>query len=125
QARELRLLGRHGAAWIQDLRAPVDFRRGMLEVWSYADLNAFGGGGRDLFARHPIREVSVGTQDANRWGDIAASSPHLARVETLRVTGTGEKIAFPDFLALLTCPHLTGLIALAASGCQYGDGGLF
>jgi hypothetical protein len=41
------------------------------------------------------------------------------------VTGTGEKAAFPDFLALLSSPHLTGLTALDASGYEYGDGGLF
>jgi uncharacterized protein (TIGR02996 family) len=124
QARELRLFSRYGADW-RDVPAHVEFRRGMLEVWGYANPKLFGGGGRDLFADHPVREVCLGTQDPDRWGEIAAQCPHLSRVETLRMTSGGEKIAFPDFLAMLSSEHLTGLTTLDASGGEYGDAGLF
>jgi hypothetical protein len=125
QARELRLFSRHAADWRGDLQAYVEFRRGMLEVWGYADPSAFGGGGRDLFAHHPVREVWLGGQDPERWAEVLPACPHLARVETLRVTSRHDPLAFADFLAILSSEHLSGLTTLDVGGGEYGDAGLF
>jgi len=126
QAREYRLLSRHFAAWRSGYNC-VRFHRGFIEELQFWRPEDFIEAGPELFARHPVRDVEIGSQDDQPWwGQAVAACPHLRRVEVLRLTQQRCHITyFTDFLAILSSPHLTSLTALDASGGHdYGDNGL-
>lgn len=122
QAREFRLLSRNFTAWA-DRQPYVHFRRGFLDKWDYVRPEAFVEIGPQLLARHPIRDVEIGSQEDPGWGPAVASCPHLSRISTLRLTKQrSHHTEFSDFLAILASPHLTNLVTLDASGGHgYGD----
>ena len=122
QAREFRLLSRNFMAWA-DHQPYVHFHRGFLDKWDYVRPERFVEMGPQLFARHPIRDVEIGSQDDPGWGREVADCPHLAHVTTLRLTQQRSHFTdFADFLAILASPNLTNLVALDASGGHgYGD----
>lgn len=116
QARELRLLKRHAAAWCgaHFLFKKVRFRRGFIE-YVHLHLRHFLHHRRQLFDLEPIRDVSLtgwlrATDDLVRR---VAGCPELRHVETLRIHHQGpHKAPRSNLVILLESPHLTGLRSL-------------
>jgi len=129
RATEKRILGMRFAEWIAPLRSPagplegkgtdVQFRRGFIEVawmtaaWfvEYADA---------LFRRVPLRELRVRWATPTSFAELLAS-PHLARLDTLDISGRGLGDAGVTQLVQSRAP--AKLRCLRARACGISDGG--
>jgi uncharacterized protein (TIGR02996 family) len=119
QARELRLLKRHAAAWCGShfLFKKVRFRRGFIE-YVHLHLTHFLHHRRQLLALEPVRDVSLtgwmrATDDLVRR--VAACEEWNA-IESLRIHHQGpHKDPGDPLVLLLDSPHLTRLRSLRVS----------
>jgi uncharacterized protein (TIGR02996 family) len=127
QAREFRLLARHGMTWLNGATSGT-FHRGFREEWEFDRPVLFALTGAKLCAHHPVRCIAFGNQDEGGWGKIVAESPHLAGIEAIRLCWhlPHRPLKFQDVFTVLSSPHLTRLTALDLGGGHFfGDDGLF
>lgn len=121
EARAYRLIARNLADWTDGLPY-VRLRRGLPEQARWWHPATFSGA-EAMFGVHPLRDIEIGAQDEPGWGAFVAACPHLARVDTLRLTQMRSHVTeLSDFTEILGSEHLTGLRGLDASGGhRYGD----
>jgi uncharacterized protein (TIGR02996 family) len=122
QAREFRLLSRHGVDWLNGDREGT-FTRGFREEWKADTPILFAMTGEKLLTRGPLRKVVFGFPAGHVWGQKVAEAPHLSFVETIALAGQRSgQASFSDILALLSSPRLTRLRTLdLGGGHELGD----
>jgi uncharacterized protein (TIGR02996 family) len=120
--REEFLIRSHGAAWAAGVRPLVDswqYLRGFTDVVTL-DAARFLASAADLYRRAPVLHLNLtGVQP------VAAAlfqSPHLARIQSLRLLRNG--LGDAEVAALAASPHLANLRWLDLSNNKIGAAGL-
>ena len=121
-ARELALIRAHGDAWAADVKPLVtkwQYLRGFVEV-VWLDAADFLARAAELYRRAPVLHL-----DLTAVKPVAAAlfgSPHLARIQSLRLAGNALGDAEAALLA--GSPHLSNLEWLDLGRNQIGAAGL-
>jgi uncharacterized protein (TIGR02996 family) len=119
EERELALLNRHGAAWVNQLELayrPCRFRRGFVESLTMG-ADEFLANAERLLRLTPLREVHLTTLGS---AEALADSPFLGRLSHLRV----GVVSNSDVVALCRSPYLGRLRGLTLAGSQLGLEGM-
>jgi len=122
RAHEMRIMSRRLPDWRGEHNY-VRFHRGFIEELEFCQPEDFVRDAKELFSKFPITDLEIGSQGEPGWGPSVADCEELRHVKCLRLTQQRSHFTdFPDFRAILSSPHLTGLEALDASGGhRYGD----
>jgi uncharacterized protein (TIGR02996 family) len=128
QAREIRLLGRHGERWFGGAEYAA-VRRGFREEWLFKPPTLFPQAAERIPSRGPLREVVFGYSDdvGSGWGRPAAGAAHLASVEGIHFAAAHSRAVFEpgEVLAVLSSPHLSRLTTLSLCAMDLDDDTLF
>ncbi|MBN9121598.1 MAG: TIGR02996 domain-containing protein [Planctomycetes bacterium] len=122
---------RNGPRWLAALGVtgadPV-YDRGMVEAVHYAGADSFAADAPTLFARVPVRELTIGgvaargAEPERDWLTVLAGMPALARLRGLWILNDWEPVAAEGWGRFITSPHLANLRSLAVQYAGLTDG---
>jgi uncharacterized protein (TIGR02996 family) len=138
RAHLLGLEGVRGEAWVKGVGlkvAPLSwestgFERGLLAKAVYQNVNDFVAERQTLFARLPVRKLTIAPKYGGRlYSDATqplAAIPELARLCSLNFKGNDSSYFPPNsWKALIHSPHLSGLREFSATAVRMNDEYLF
>jgi uncharacterized protein (TIGR02996 family) len=116
--------------WLEELgvgmAGQAEFDRGMPDRVGYWNIADFLDESASLFARLPIRDLSLVCDSGPDWDEETlakvAAIPELARLHVLRMsTCYGLKISVEGWRKLIGSPHLRGLQSLSVTDAELTD----
>ena len=109
----------HEATWLPPIEGlhVSAWRRGFPEC-VFMDAKDFLFGADELFAKLPVREVSL--RHCGGWLAVIAGMPHLAKLRSLDL---GDEADLAGLEELAASPWLSGVATLGMAGSPIGDAG--
>jgi uncharacterized protein (TIGR02996 family) len=107
---------RHGVRWLEALGVrPADlvYERGMVEGVVYDSYEAFRADAPLLFARVPVRDVTIDRLDGYDPLRELGATPELERLLGLHLANDGWAVTTRAWTAFVTSPHLARLQVLS------------
>jgi uncharacterized protein (TIGR02996 family) len=119
---------RNGVRWMEALGVaggdPV-YDRGMVGAVHYASAEAFVAAAPTLFARVPVREITIGGLTTSElypdWLSVLADMPDLARLRGLWLLNHWYPVPSDGWERFITSPHLANLQSLAVQDAALDD----
>ena len=120
---------RNGMRWLEAVGVtgadPV-YDRGMVEAVHYVGDESFAAGAPTLFARVPVREVTLGGltspyEPGSDGLDVLAEMPDLARLRGLWLLNHWYPVSSDGWERFITSPHLANLQVLAVQEAALND----
>jgi uncharacterized protein (TIGR02996 family) len=121
------IAARNGAGWLEAVGVTGTdpaYDRGMVEAVHYASAELFIADAPTLFARVPVREVTIGSlsDDLERdWLSVLADMPDLARLRGLWLSNHWYPVPSDGWERFITSPHLANLRVLAVQDAALSD----
>jgi uncharacterized protein (TIGR02996 family) len=119
---------RNGVRWLETVGitgADPVYDRGMVEAVHYVSAESFVADAPKLFARVPVREVTLGRLappgPAPDWLGVLAEMPDLARLRGLWLLNSWGLVSAEGWERFITSPHLANLQTLAVQQAALTD----
>jgi uncharacterized protein (TIGR02996 family) len=118
----------NGQRWLEAagvVGADPVYDRGMVAGVHYAGADSFAADAPLLFARVPVREVTIGSLASGAsdpdWLTVLAETPDLTRLRGLWLLNNWRPVSWDGWERFITSPHLVNLHVLAVQDAALND----